>query len=361
MKKNPRCEGGDAVWPVSARARGDIKRRRAFPLSSFSTYALCPHPHILRPNCHSYQPLFSESMDAHTSTSFTPRAPQPAYPYQQPPSYDLMLATQSTSTFSLATPPLVTRSIASTPSSSTLPEVESMRGFPADESEILYATGLDHLDLNGEESTRWNARLQQDEMVPKASSLRTKPSSTSFVPNPHASPYIPTIVRRRATADPVNCGIEGHTWQQHREWLRPFRAGSVTSYAGVRQGYAQDVVAAGPWDTAIMSELTARFVERVAEGCSDTLAYVAPLASEIHRYFQQELGDGIATSFIELLKQHLLSEFRAWWLSVSILLFFPLACSEVAPHRTCPPPSLMFLRVLLPRRMLLRSGRCPPR
>ena len=256
---------------------------------------------------------------------FAPRAPKPAYPYQQPPSYDLMLATQSTSSLASSTPPLVARSLASTPSSSTLPEIEGVcGGFPADETEILYATGLDHLDLNGDETIRWDSRLQQVEVIAKASPLPTKSSSTSFVPNPHASPYIPTIVRRRATADPVNCGIEGTSWQPHREWLRPFRAGSVASYAGVRQGYAQDIVSAGPWDTAIMSELSARFVERVAEGCSETLIYVAPFAAEVHGCFRQDLGESVATSFLELLKQHLLSEFRAWWLVVSAnLAYFP--------------------------------------
>lgn len=250
--------------------------------------------------------------------SYAPRAPKPAYPYQQPSSYDLMLAAQSTSTLSSATPPLVARSLASTPSSYALPEVESGRGFPVDETEILYATGLDRLDLNGDGSGRWPPYLRQDDLVSKPLPSHAQ----THVPNPHASPYIPTIVRRRAIADPINCGIEVTSWQPHRDWLRPFRAGSVASYSGVRQSYARDIVDAGPWDTAIMSELAARFVERVAEGCSETLAFVAPLASEVHRCFRQHLGESIATSFIELLKQHLLSEFRAWWLSVSTLTFY---------------------------------------
>ncbi|KIP04233.1 hypothetical protein PHLGIDRAFT_129634 [Phlebiopsis gigantea 11061_1 CR5-6] len=275
-------------------------------------------------------------MFSHPSASYAPRAPRPAYPYQQPSSYDLMLASQSASTLSSSTPSLVARSLASTPSSSTFPEADGVRNLPSDESEILYATGLDHLDLNEEDTIRWSTRLQQDEIIPKTNAAQTNQPSPSFVPNPHAQPYIPTIVRRRANADPVSCGIDGVSWQPHREWLRPFRAGSVTSYAGVRQAYAQDIVSAGPWDTAIMSELAARFVERVAEGCSETLAHVAPLASEVHRCFRDGVGEGVATSFIELLKQHLLSEFRAWWLSAlpsSVVNI--LSCSPSPPH--APP------------------------
>jgi hypothetical protein len=255
-------------------------------------------------------------MNART-TAYTPRAPKPAYPYQQPSSYDMMLASQSTSTVSASTPSLVARSLASTPSSSTLPEIEGVRGFPADEAEILYATGLDALDLSGDEPTRWVSQLHEDEVVPKPAPASTK---RSFVPNPHASPYIPTIVRRRATADPHHCGIEAHSWQPHREWLRPLRAGSVAFPTGVRRGYAKDIVNAGPWDTATMSELAARFVERVAEGCLETLPTVSLLAADVHRGFQEQLGESAATSFLELLKQHLLSEFRAWWLSVSSVL-----------------------------------------
>ena len=304
-------------------------------------------------------------MFSQPSASYAPRAPKPAYPYQQPSSYDLMLASQSASTLSSSTPSLVARSLASTPSSSTLPEVDGVRGFPSDDAEILYATGLDRLGLNEEDTIRWGTRLQQDEIVPKTSSAQATEPTPSFVPNPHAQPYIPTIVRRRANADPVNCGIEGVSWQPHREWLRPFRAGSVTSYAGVRQAYAQDIVGAGPWDTAIMSELAARFVERVAEGCSETLVHVAPLASEVHRYFRHSLGEGVATSFIELLKQHLLSEFRAWWLSVCPSPFY-LSCvlrsrflsDTTVFHRQHPLVfTLSTTRTPIPKRLFCDSGR----
>ena len=93
--------------------------------------------------------MFSQS-----SASYAPRAPKPAYPYQQPSSYDLMLASHSASSLSFSTPSLVARSLASTPSSSALPEVEGVRGLPSDEAEILYATGLDRLDLHEEETIR---------------------------------------------------------------------------------------------------------------------------------------------------------------------------------------------------------------
>ena len=269
---------------------------------------------------------------------YAPRAPKPSYPYQQTSSYDLMLASQSTSTLPTMTPPLVPRSLASTPSSSTLPEVESAQGFPMDEAEILYATGLEELDLNGDEPARWAAHTHHDEVVSEPKS-KPKPSPSQvqrhFVPNPHASPYIPTIVRRRATADPHHCGIDAHSWQPNREWTRAFRAGSVASYTGVRLCYAKDIVRAGPWDTATMSELAARFVERVADGCSETLPSVALLASDVHRCFREQLSDSAATSFLELLKQHLLSEFRAWWLSVSTSFFWSSCVLRLAA-RTYP-------------------------
>ena len=283
--------------------------------------------------------------------TYAPRAPKPAYPYQQTSSYDMMLASQSTSSVSTSTPPLVARSLASTPSSSTLPEIEGVQGFPTDEAEILYATGLDGLDLNGDEPARWASRLHQDEVVSKPAPSKAK---RPFVPNPHASPYIPTIVRRRATADPHNCGIEAHSWQPNREWLRPFRAGSVATYNSVRLSYARDIVNAGPWDTATMSELAARFVERVAEGCSETLPSVALFALDVHHGFREQLGENTATSFLELLKQHLLSEFRAWWLSVStVLCLTPCVLRPVStrtsihPSRTSPHA---HLRLRMPHR-----------
>ncbi|EKM49758.1 uncharacterized protein PHACADRAFT_265411 [Phanerochaete carnosa HHB-10118-sp] len=272
-------------------------------------------------------------MNQHTYISFTPRAPQPTYPYRQTSSFNLMLVSQSTSTYPPATPPLVARSLASTPSSSTLPEVEGVRGLPADEAEILYATGLDSLGLDADEPNRWAASLQ-DEVVGKAAPVYAQ--KDPHKPDEKAAPYIPTIVRRRAAADPVHCGIEVNTWQPHREWLRPFRAGSVTSYSGVRAGYARDIVGAGPWSNAVLSELAARFVERVAEGCSETLACVAPLASEVHRCFLQYIGQSTATAFLQYLKQHLLSEYRAWWLSSlpsAIVNLF--VCSPSPPH--APP------------------------
>lgn len=246
----------------------------------------------------------------------------------------MMLASQSTSTLPPATPPLVARSLASTPSSSTLPEVEGVRGLPADEAEILYATGLDRLDLNAaDEPSRWAAHLQ-DEVVSKTAPVQARKDPHD--PDGKAAPYIPTIVRRRAAADPAHCAIEVNTWQPHRAWLRPFRAGSVASYSGVRAGYARDIVGAGPWSNGVLSELAARFVERVAEGCSETLAYVAPLASEVHRCFLQYIGQATATAFLQYLKQHLLSEYRAWWLSSlpSAIVNIPV-CSPSPPH--APP------------------------
>ncbi|GJE97657.1 hypothetical protein PsYK624_138780 [Phanerochaete sordida] len=260
-----------------------------------------------------------------------PRAPQPSYPYQQPSSYDMMLASRSTSALSPATPPLVARSLASTPSSSALPEVEGVRGLPADEAEILYATGLDSLDLNAaDEPNSWTSCLE-DEVVGKAAPPRAQ--EDPYVPDGKAAPFVPTITRRRATADPVHCSVEPNTWQPHRAWLRPFRAGSVATYSGVRVGYARDIVGSERWTNGVLSELAARFAERVAEGCSETLACVAPFASEVHRCFLQYVGQGTATAFLQYLKQHLLSEFRAWWLSSlpSAIVNLPV-CSPSPPH-----------------------------
>ena len=233
-----------------------------------------------------------------------------------------------------------------------------MRGLPVDEAEILYATGLNSLDLNADEPNRWAARLQ-DEVVGKSAPVQVQKHD----PEGKAAPYIPTVVRRRATADPIHCGIEVNTWQPHRDWLRPFRAGSVASYSGVRAGYARDIVSAGSWSNAMLSELAARFVERAAEGCSETLAYVAPLASEVHRCFLQCVGQGTATAFLQYLKQHLLSEYRAWWLSVR-----PFHLSLSCLLKTfVPSPSLYHLRLstcpCVPprRRMPHPSGTCHPR
>lgn len=278
---------------------------------------------------------------------FPPRAPRPSYPYQHPHMYDVMLTAGSASP--ATTPSLVARSLASTPSTS-LPEED----YHTDYTRILYTTGLAGLNLNDNPSKPWLLRSKDD--APLAGRNKLPQSPAMRPPRNHiATPYIPTVVRRRAAADPVHCGIGTNPWQPHRKWIKSFRAGSVARLASVRRHCAKEIVEAGPWDTATMSELTARFVERSAEGCSEDLAFVAPLASEVHRSFLHLEDGSAAQSFVELLKQHVLSEFRAWWLAVSgvtlPLSYLPLNyfVSSIEPTivRTQHPSMFAFPATLL--------------
>lgn len=185
-----------------------------------------------------------------------------------------------------------------------------------DELSIVYATGLDSLDLD----------LDEVHSVVSPRSVRKKllsASTSTFVPNPHAVPYLPTIVRKRHAADPCNCTSDiAPVWLPHREWMRPMQGGALATQTGVRRSYAKKVVETGPWDTAMISELAAKIVELAAEGSEadakvDTMKSVALFSQQVQESFKQMLGDDPAKTFGQLLKQCLLSEYRAWWLSVS--------------------------------------------
>lgn len=226
------------------------------------------------------------------------------------------------------TPPL-TRSLSSSPSSSTLPEDDPLCDLATDDLKVVYATGLSSLDLDLDEVHDGSAPVKPLALRKK---LLAHPPPV-FVPNPHAVPFIPTIVRKRHRADPYRCMLDlPPVWLPCRSWIRPMQSGATSSQVGVRRSYARKVVEAGPWDTAMMSELAAKLVELVAEGSERdvavaTMECVAQFALQVHDTFSQQLSEDTAKTFRQLLKQCLLSEYRAWWLSVSHATSFFLALS----------------------------------
>ena len=217
------------------------------------------------------------------------------------------------------TPPL-TRSLSSSPSSSTLPEDDGLCEFASEDLKIVYAAGLNSLDLDLDEVHDGPSPVKSLSVCKKKLLV---PRKNAFVPNPHAVPFIPTVVRKRHLTDPNQSTLDTPpVWLPHRDWIRPMQSGAVSAQSGVRRSYARKVVAAGPWDTAIISELAGKMVELVAEGSErdarvDTMECVAQFALQVHECFGQQMSEEAARTFRQLLKQCLLSEYRAWWLSVS--------------------------------------------
>ena len=262
--------------------------------------------HILNMNVYSPHLLVTE----HNKQEHMPNMPtyRPAPPAQ-------MLSPPSS--VAVTTPSLVARSLTSSPSSSAIP----------DEPEEFYRTEgrsdqshdpsiASHAFDTDDDSTPWftgrTLLPSRDACLPYS----THQQPAAFVPNPHALPYLPTITRKRRRADITTCGRMSISWRPHHAWLRPFRTGSVTNWSQGRREYAKRVVDAGPWDTALISELAARFIERAAEGLSEDSRCVAPFAREVYKEFQRRFGDSPAEIFAQQLRQCLLSEFRAWWLQV---------------------------------------------
>lgn len=160
----------------------------------------------------------------------------------------------------------------------------------------------------------------------------------------HASLYIPKIIRDRAIADPIHCGLDvpSLAWQSGHSWARDVRAGMSTMDSADRHSYASRVASAGPWDASSMSELAAKFCERAADGDETHLQSVALFARELSDMFRQSQGADCASMFEGHLKQCLLAEYRAWWLPSlpSSVARIP-ACSPSPPH---PSPDYLLSR-----------------
>ncbi|KAI0699206.1 hypothetical protein BC835DRAFT_1304542 [Cytidiella melzeri] len=223
------------------------------------------------------------------------------------------------SSVAASTPSLVARSLTSSPSTSTSPE-ESYDVYATD-GRVVESRGLGDLDSSAFSFTTedWNDPLFTGRTLlpcPRDSPPHcdSQYQAADFVPNPHALPYLPTSIRKRSRTNLDNCGKQLPSWRPHHAWLRPLRAGGVARHSATRRGYAKDLVSAGPWDTSLISELAARFIDRAAEGLSDDIRCVAPFAREVFEAFRQQHEDSLAEIFAQQLRQCLLSEFRAWWL-----------------------------------------------
>lgn len=238
------------------------------------------------------------------------------HPAQPPPQ---MLSPQ---TVAASTPSLVARSLTSTPSSSDIADDEiystdCARG-DVQEQGACHAFDSFHFDTD-DCSQPWSTGRSLLPHVESAvaSSSRCALPPIPFVPNPYALKYTPTVTRTRYAADPLHCERVQVSWRPHHAWLAPLRAGGVCRVGLGRQKCANAIVSAGPWDTALISELAAKFIERAAEGLSSESAAVAALAQDVYAAFREDHGESLAEVFTQQLRQCLLSEFRAWWLQVS--------------------------------------------
>lgn len=298
------------------------------------------------------------STNSAMNTHHAPIAVKPSCPYN-PSSFYAMAPPMGSPSMSLAasTPSLVPRSLTSTPSSTLVSEDEAYRTGGALEDTLNAATlGLESyiFDTEDNASLPWYTGKT---LIPClhsfASSSTPRPevqrpfiesAPRPHVPNPHALSYIPTVSRRRDLADSVNRGRIDNPWKNRREWVVPFRHGAVSCTSQIRRSFALDIAYAGPWDTAIISELAAKFIERVAEGQSECSGFVAPFVLQVYEAFCEAYGSSeLADMFTQQLKQCLLSEFRAWWLPVSLWPLRSLVSLRSewsisgSPH--CHPPS----------------------
>ncbi len=172
-------------------------------------------------------------------------------------------------------------------------------------------------DSHFEQSTDGVVKSWLTRVPPPLSPYFDHPTHLDFDQNQHPTPYVPTVIRRRALADPASCGLEQPVWQRHHPWISRFRAGSIILDHTVRRSYAEEIVNSGPWDTSTISELAGKFCDRVAEGLDDpTIHNVALFAREVLDLFRAQLGHTPASFFENQLRQCVLSEFRAWWLHV---------------------------------------------
>lgn len=223
--------------------------------------------------------------------------------------------------------------LASTSSSPTLAESEPSKFFPTfkQPADSIVKPWLTHVNPPFSDS------LSSDTRNPPP---KNRDVQLDFNSNHHPIPYIPTIVRKRAFADPVRYGIESPVWNRHHPWMTSFRAGSITLEPTVRKSHASEIVNNGgiPWDTSIISELTGKFCERVAEGWwveQDRRGgggmewNVAVFAGEVKEGLMLRVGERSSSFFENQLRQCVLSEFRAWWMHVSSFFLCSLLVSDV--------------------------------
>lgn len=259
--------------------------------------------------------VFSQAFMAHEPHKLA-QMPSPPHFYQLAP--PPMLSPQ---TIAASTPSLVARSLTSTPSTSAVEDeiyrTDSSRSH-AQDSAAFHSFKPFHFDTEDSSQPWYTGKTL---LAHAHHAIATLPSTlqqpTPFVPNPYALKYTPTITRKRFAADPAKCERVEVSWRPHHAWLTPLRAGGVCQVGIARTDFARTIADAGPWDTSLISELAARFIERAAEGLSPDSRCVAALAHEVHTEFTTRQGDNLAEIFAQQLRQCLLSEFRAWWLQVS--------------------------------------------
>ncbi|KAJ3485384.1 hypothetical protein NLI96_g5006 [Meripilus lineatus] len=174
----------------------------------------------------------------------------------------------------------------------------------------------------------WLTALNPDPLVPLH-----KHREPDFNQHEHPTQYVPTVIRRRAIADPNSCQLDHLGLSRNHPWTARFRAGSVLKDHNIRASYASDLVMSGPWDPSIVSELAAKFCERVTQGLNEPMVdNVALFAREVYDAFISIMGHTPASFFENQLRHCILTEFRAWWLHK-----LPSAIVQISFHSPSPP------------------------
>lgn len=182
----------------------------------------------------------------------------------------------------------------------------------------------------------------QDPLIVNTAQVEEPLRGDVFVDGYTAEPYIPLVIRKRASVDPIGCSLgRDIPWGENHLWTAPMRKGCSQEHYSTRETLSATVTSCGPWNALNISQLAGMICEHAVQDSGPIPSYNALFARQLYERFL-EIGPLPASLFQNQLMQAVFGEFKAYWTPARCILIYcaVLALTVTAQTMSSAIPNL---------------------